>query len=73
MKQTYNTNDKTDKQDNLHEPASVYQTEEPLVEETASLKPIKEPDDDFYRAINMEDFAIGAKKHIRELYKQDKK
>lgn len=31
-----------------------------------------EPDDDFYRAISIEDFAKGAKKHISKLYAQDK-
>ncbi|MDL2245821.1 hypothetical protein LJC54_10035 [Parabacteroides sp. OttesenSCG-928-J18] len=38
MKQTYKTNDEAGKQDNPHEPASVYQTEEPFVEETAYLR-----------------------------------
>lgn len=31
-----------------------------------------EPDDDFYRAISIEDFVKGAKKHISKLYAQDK-
>lgn len=32
-----------------------------------------EPDEDFRRAITMEEFSAGAKEHIRELYRQDKK
>ncbi|GAB6008120.1 hypothetical protein [Dysgonomonas reticulitermitis] len=32
-----------------------------------------EPDEDFRRAITMEEFSDGAKKHIRKLYGQDKK
>lgn len=31
------------------------------------------PDEDFFRAISMEEFVAGAKEHIRGLYKQDKK
>lgn len=31
-----------------------------------------EPDDDFYRAISLEDFAKGAKEHISNLYAQSK-
>ena len=30
------------------------------------------PDEDFHRAISMEDFRNGAKKHIKELYRQEK-
>jgi len=31
-----------------------------------------EPDDDFARAISMEEFAKGAKEHISKLYAQEK-
>ena len=31
-----------------------------------------EPDDDFHRAISIEEFAKGAKEHISKLYAQDK-
>jgi Phd_YefM. len=30
------------------------------------------PDDDFHRAISLEDFRKGAKEHIRKLYNQEK-
>ena len=30
------------------------------------------PDEDFHRAISMEDFRNGAKEHIRKLYSQEK-
>jgi len=30
------------------------------------------PDEDFHRAISMEDFRKGAKEHIRKLYSQEK-
>ena len=36
-------------------------------------KYILSPDDDFFRAISIEEFTAGAKEHIRKLYKQDKK
>lgn len=32
-----------------------------------------QPDEDFYRAISMEDFKAGAKEHIRKLYSQKEK
>ncbi|MDH6343887.1 hypothetical protein M2480_002240 [Parabacteroides sp. PFB2-12] len=73
MKRIYNINDEAGKKENLHDPASVYQAEEPLAEDAACLKRIKKPDEDFYRAVSMEEFAAAAKTHIRELYKHDKK
>lgn len=32
-----------------------------------------EPDEDFYRAMSIEEFTAGAEAHIKELYKRDKK
>jgi antitoxin (DNA-binding transcriptional repressor) of toxin-antitoxin stability system len=34
---------------------------------------ILKPDEDFYRAISIEEFTAGAKEHIRKLYKQQSK
>ena len=70
---------KTEFRDNMDKHLDLAKAEQSLVQrnetETSVLSVEKylEPDDDFARAISMEEFAKGVKEHIRELYRQSEK